>query len=850
MRNIISSSENDIGEFREQFKSLQVTMTSEREATQRESEALREEVASLQRQNQLLAEESRLVQEVNNQLKTRGDTELKRVELFEEKIRILEELRKELSEELDGTKTEVENLKKELETKKKELEVSQSVPLYFPPSDEPEGSVGALQSQIRQLNAQLREALMANSEKTDESGYAKNCVDEMIAQTNTLQIQQQIAAQATQELKQELLLKERQYLKVEQELVHERDHTADLVLVIRNLERIILGDDEGLEDDDVDEFANVPADMDCRASTSADSSTAAREAFEATSVNRAKVEELKRNSTTMKRYIRELKQKNEVQNAELEELKSQMENSTEEADATRSLLEKQLQEAEELDRGLLDGIEKRVAELEAELEDRRNALNEALKREKTQLRRVEELETECDLLKQQILDLTEKSPKPEESAAEVLEKMAEIEALKSKIALLENDVSVLTAEKQHQEAVQQEQLQKAPTEELHKENEELKKALVQKHGESVEYYTQLEAFAAKCAQLEAEAEQRTKKLAEVDGLYRSESDASEKKSRELDRLKQHLMLVEETSTREAVEAEQRETELRERVKELETLGSAATEDTSETIHMYQVRIETLKERLDSAQRYEAHWKSKFEAEQKAREQTQEALTSLQGVVRELSMDHERESAASSHRNLELQAEIETIGELRAELERHSLSRQSAEDDVERQKLQLEGKQKIIEELEVQIEEIRSTKSSKDTDSYRIDDGTLRQLFLNYFTAEPSKRADIALLLASILEYSPDDMEKVRKAVRQGNQSVASSFFGGGTRSSPGPSLTEQFVRFLEAESESARTAPHLPVRPASQPPQISLQGQASPNPQPPTSVTSPPSSAALDSLLR
>ena len=45
--------------------------------------------------------------------------------------------------------------------------------------------------------------------------------------------------------------------------------------------------------------------------------------------------------------------------------------------------------------------------------------------------------------------------------------------------------------------------------------------------------------------------------------------------------------------------------------------------------------------------------------------------------------------------------------------------------------------------------------------YRIDDSTLRQLFMSYFTSPPDRRGDVALLLASILEYGSDDMEKVR-----------------------------------------------------------------------------------------
>ncbi|RCN49496.1 hypothetical protein ANCCAN_04437 [Ancylostoma caninum] len=133
------------------------------------------------------------------------------------------------------------------------------------------------------------------------------------------------------------------------------------------------------------------------------------------------------------------------------------------------------------------------------------------------------------------------------------------------------------------------------------------------------------------------------------------------------------------------------------------------------------------------------------------------------VVRELSADHERESADASHKNMQLQNKIKelttTVENMRAEMERLSLDKQTLEDLLESAKSAVSSRQKVVEDLEVQLEELRAS-SRLSTESYRIDDVTLRQLFLSYFTAPVDKRADIALLLGSILEYSPEDMHKV------------------------------------------------------------------------------------------
>uniref|UniRef100_A0A8R1IT16 GRIP domain-containing protein n=1 Tax=Caenorhabditis japonica TaxID=281687 RepID=A0A8R1IT16_CAEJA len=150
---------------------------------------------------------------------------------------------------------------------------------------------------------------------------------------------------------------------------------------------------------------------------------------------------------------------------------------------------------------------------------------------------------------------------------------------------------------------------------------------------------------------------------------------------------------------------------------------------------------------------------------------------------------------------------EEISQIREELDRQSISRQAAEEESDRRNLQLDSKQKIIEDLENQIEELRSPAAKLKADSYRIDDSTLRQLFLNYFNAEPAKRADIAMLLASILEYPPDEMDKFRTAVRNSLTQASSSFFFG-SRASPsgghgGSSITEQFIRSTSPPSNPA-----------------------------------------------
>lgn len=311
----------------------------------------------------------------------------------------------------------------------------------------------------------------------------------------------------------------------------------------------------------------------------------------------------------IKRYVLHLKKKLAETEEELRIIKEERSDESREAAKVRKALEKDLYEAAEVDRGLLEGIEARVQEMEKALEAKVVALAEANQEKLVAEEKLKEMEIRMKLQMENLKVSDEQ---------EVLQKIHDV--------------------------VLQERNQ------LKEENENLKVVATTHHTESVKYYEQCQAMAE-------QTEQLAKRMKELELKIAADSDTHEKRSKELQRLREHLMIVEETSTREAVESEQRETELRARVRELEAKGHAVEEGATESTQQYQVQIASLTGKLESCQKSLEDWKQKYEVEVKAREQTQEALSSLQNVVRELSVDHERDSATASHRNLELQTQI-------------------------------------------------------------------------------------------------------------------------------------------------------------------------------------------------
>jgi hypothetical protein len=163
-----------------------------------------------------------------------------------------------------------------------------------------------------------------------------------------------------------------------------------------------------------------------------------------------------------------------------------------------------------------------------------------------------------------------------------------------------------------------------------------------------------------------------------------------------------------------------------------------------------------------------------------------------------------------------------IAEKEAELNE---SRAFHERQLEALNAELARRSQLVEELENQMEDLRlqSNKQRKSAagskrletsaSTYQIDDATLRQLFMSYLLADRDKQPEIATVMASILGYSQEEQSLIQETFAADG---IGSWFGFTGRKSGGgqrkePSLTEQFIRFLETESRTIDEQPTLPI---------------------------------------
>uniref|UniRef100_A0A0R3Q6U2 GRIP domain-containing protein n=1 Tax=Brugia timori TaxID=42155 RepID=A0A0R3Q6U2_9BILA len=336
----------------------------------------------------------------------------------------------------------------------------------------------------------------------------------------------------------------------------------------------------------------------------------------------------------------------------------------------------------------------------------------------------------------------------------------------------------------------------------------------QKHNESLKYHTQLQAALAEKKSQSATFATYTDNLSILKNELKNCMETRDKALRECERLRNHLLVMEETSTKEALAGEERETELRQRIRILEQKTEESADSVIESANAYERQITELTDELDLMRNEKISIVDRLREREKTLADTKVALSNLQNVLRDIGVDHEAQVLQYENTIAELKKSMENLNleivQFKRTQETIEAEKQLLENRTVYLKEEIIKKNAMIEELEASLEE-HAQVAVASVSSYTIDDQVLRQLFMSYFTADKDKQPEIAVLLASVLGYSQEEIAKINAA----NHSSSRGWFGfGGSSKLPQQniSLAEQFVRFLEKES---LITPHsLPVQPS------------------------------------
>ncbi|KAI3415910.1 hypothetical protein GPALN_005474 [Globodera pallida] len=359
---------------------------------------------------------------------------------------------------------------------------------------------------------------------------------------------------------------------------------------------------------------------------------------------------------------------------------------------------------------------------------------------------------------------------------------------------------------------------------LRTETEELQTLLQQKHSECQNYYEKMQ-------EMHKVLEGRDAKLKNADEvLGRREQEIALNRERiakldgEVQRLREHLLTVEELSSKDAIAAEERETDLRRQIRFLQEKSTTEGTSLTNSLEQYQVQVTELHANVAQLETEKARMASLLTEKEKTLAEMNKTLSNLQSVLKELANDQkmERQRLDAELWNIKEELRQKTDSLKVLEEAKTNLEGEFAgiTHELNLSREQLLEKESLLEELENQLEEMRIAGKhnqyasdfvshpsgtgvrSGAASSYKIDDATLRQLFLSYFTSDKSKQPEIAIVMSRILGYSAEEQSQICEALSKAH---SSSWFGFAAHPTAyfgpvGISLTEQFIRFLEQES--------------------------------------------------
>ncbi|XP_075700451.1 thyroid receptor-interacting protein 11 [Rhinoderma darwinii] len=298
-------------------------------------------------------------------------------------------------------------------------------------------------------------------------------------------------------------------------------------------------------------------------------------------------------------------------------------------------------------------------------------------------------------------------------------------------------------------------------------------------------------------------------------------------NQELERLRNHLLEMEDSYTREALAAEERETKLKKKVTVMEErlLSSSTAVETAS--HQATMQVESLQEQLNLVSRQRDEASFQFNMSQEQVKQYAMSLSNLQMVLEQFQQEEKAMYTAELERhkkqNTEFRQKVDKLEDKVLSLQERLDEANSALEAASRLTEQLDLKEEQIEELKRQSDmkqEMLEDAQNKlmnllNSTEGKVDKVLMRNLFAGHFHTPKNKRHEVLRLMGSILGLKRMEMDELLEEESRGVTRWVTGWLGGGaahTKSVPSTpqrpihrsllnsSFSELFVKFLETES--------------------------------------------------
>nr|XP_009935170.1 PREDICTED: thyroid receptor-interacting protein 11 [Opisthocomus hoazin] len=267
-------------------------------------------------------------------------------------------------------------------------------------------------------------------------------------------------------------------------------------------------------------------------------------------------------------------------------------------------------------------------------------------------------------------------------------------------------------------------------------------------------------------------------------------------NRELERLRNHLLEMEDSYTREALAAEDREVKLRKKVLILEeklVSSSTAVENAS---HQASLQVESLQEQLNLVSKQRDETVLQLTISQDQVKQYALSLANLQMVLEQFQQEekamysaelekHQKQTAEWKKKAENLEEKVvslqESLGEANAALDAASRLTEQLdikEEQIEELKKEGDIRREMLEDVQNKLMNLMNSTEGK------VDKLLMRNLFVGHFHTPKNKRPEVLRLMGSVLGVKKEELDQ---------------------------SFSELFVKFLETESCPSLPPPKLSV---------------------------------------
>ncbi|NXO65257.1 TRIPB protein, partial [Phainopepla nitens] len=308
-------------------------------------------------------------------------------------------------------------------------------------------------------------------------------------------------------------------------------------------------------------------------------------------------------------------------------------------------------------------------------------------------------------------------------------------------------------------------------------------------------------------------------------------------NQELERLRNHLLEMEDSYTREALAAEDREVKLRKKVLILEEKLASSSTAVENASHQASLQVESLQEQLNLVSKQRDETVMQLTISQDQVKQYALSLANLQMVLEQFQQEEKAMYSAELERHQKQSAEwkkkAENLEEKVVSLQVSLEEANAALDAASRLTEQLDIKEEQIEELkkegEVRREMLEDVQNKlmnlMNSTEGKVDKLLMRNLFVGHFHTPKNKRLEVLRLMGSILGLKKEELDQLLSEEQRGVTRWVTGWLGGGAGSKSVPStplrpthqnifnssFSELFVKFLETESCPSLPPPKLSV---------------------------------------